>query len=376
MIDPGFTTPPMAAIFTASARVQMMLRVEGALARSQAADAVIPATSANEIAAVCALTHPHAEQLLLDGWEAGTPVLPLLDYVRSQLSPQGLPHVHYLATTQDIVDTAMMLHMQQAFSVLDSFAGNAAASLAGLSQYGDLPIMTRTFLQPAEPSTFNLRLAHWLSPLLDGIEAMREAQFPLQFGGAIGDRFGQRWSLTLANELFLHPRFIPWHTDRQPIVDLVEIIGRLVRWAAKVAGDLVFLAQSGEATMRAGGSTAMVHKRNPIDAIRALAAADAFYGVASIITASRPHELERAAGSWHAEWFAIPLIAQTASATLDAVGRALESLTIHSADVVVPPGRAEAASVLASATLDRSRDILGVFHPWTMEDNSEQVNIT
>jgi 3-carboxy-cis,cis-muconate cycloisomerase len=369
MIDPGFTTVEMSAVFTSAERVRSMLRVEAALARSQAIDGVIPAAAAEEIERVCATEYPDPEQLLVDGWEQGTPVLPLLDYLRGQVSAESAAHLHYLATTQDIVDMAMMLQLQRAFSHLDQLACSAGRSLQQQQAFGDPPIMTRTFLQAAEPSSYNLRLAHWLSPLTDALEVLRAQAFPLQFGGAIGDRFGQKWTLTMVNELFLHPRFVPWHTDRTPVIDLVQAMAQLVRWAAKVANDLVLLASSGDATMRAGGSTAMTHKRNPIDAIRALAAAQSFHALAFTITASGPHELERAAGAWHAEWFAIPLIAQTAAATVDAVGRALASLTITPANVEVRPSRAEAAAELARVVFERANPILSTQHPYTKEDN-------
>jgi 3-carboxy-cis,cis-muconate cycloisomerase len=371
MIDPGFTTTEMSAIFTSAKRVRSMLQVEAALARSQGIDGLIPAAAADEIEKVCQAEYPTPDQLLAEGWEQGTPVLPLLDYLRSKLSAESVSYLHYLATTQDIVDTAMMLQLQRAFSHLDQVACSAGRELQKQRSLGDTAIMTRTFLQPAISSSYNLRLAHWLSPLTDAVEVLREQRFPLQFGGAIGDRFGQKWTLTMANELFLHPRFAPWHTDRTPVIDLVQAMAQLVRWTAKVANDLVLLASSGDVTMRAGGSTAMAHKRNPIDAIRALAAAQSFHALAAAITTSQPHELERAAGAWHAECFALPLIAQTAAATVEAVGRALASLTITPSDVEVPPGRNAAADVLANAVFERANPILSRQHPFTKEDNEQ-----
>jgi 3-carboxy-cis,cis-muconate cycloisomerase len=369
MIDPGFTTPEMAEIFSPVARVRAMLRVEAALARSQGIDGVIPTAAGDEIERLCALEYPDPVKLLVDGWEQGTPVLPLLDYLRAKLSTESAAHLHYLATTQDIVDTAMMLQLKQSFSQLDELARSAGHALQTQRAFGDTPVMTRTFLQSAEVSTYNLRLAHWLSPLSDAIEVLRQQRFPLQFGGAIGDRVGQQWSLTMVNELFLDPRFVPWHTDRTPLIDLVQAMAQLVRWAAKVASDLVLLASTNDVTMRAGGSTAMAHKRNPIDAIRCLAATQSFQSLASTITSSGPHELERAAGAWHAEWFAVPLIAQTAAAALDAVGHALASLTITSANVEVAPNRAAAAAELARIVLERANPILSTQHSYTKEQN-------
>lgn len=361
MIDPGFTTPSMAALFSPGARVQTMLRVEAALAVSQAKAGIIPTEAADEIRIACERIHPDPEGLLTEGWIAGTPVLPLLDYLRESLSADGAQSLHLGATTQDIVDTATMCQLLAAAKVLDRQARECAASLRSrLSTFGSTPMMARSFLQLAEPSTFDLRGANWLAPLVDAIESLNRLRFPVQLGGAIGDRLGlvDDGGHGFADELDLDPCEVVWHTDRTPIITIAQSIEALVRWAAKVASDLVFLAQSGDATMRAGRSTAMPDKRNPIDAVRALAGAASFSGIAAVITAAAPHQLERGAGSWHAEWFALPLLAQTAAATLDAVDQALGSLVIHGADVAVPEERVRAAAVVATRAIARY-DVLG-----------------
>ena len=362
MIDPGFTTPMMAALFSPGARVQAMLGVEAALAVSQAKAGIIPSEAADEIRIVCERVHPTPEALLAEGWVVGTPVLPLLDYLRENLSTDSALCVHRGVTTQDIVDTATMFQLRSAALVLDEQARVCADSLrTHLATFGATPMMARSFLQLAEPTTFNLRGANWLAPLVDAIASLNRLSFPVQLGGAIGDRFGlvDDSGQGLADELELDPCAIVWHTDRTPIVTIVQSINQLVRWAAKVASDLVFLAQSGDATMRAGRSTVMPDKRNPIDAIRALATAASFSGLATIITSAQPHQLERGAGSWHAEWFALPLLAQTAAATLDAVGEALGSLVINAADVEVSAERAHAAASVAARVIARYDKCLG-----------------
>jgi 3-carboxy-cis,cis-muconate cycloisomerase len=362
MIDPGFTTPTMAALFSPEARIQAMLRVEAALAVSQAKAGIIPFESADEIRLVCERVHPNPDSLLAQGWIAGTPVLPLLDYLRLNLSTDSALCVHRGATTQDIVDTATMLQLLSAATVLDEQARVCADSLrTHLATFGAVPVMARSFLQLAEPTTFNLRGANWLAPLVDAIVSMNRLSFPVQLGGAIGDRFGlvDDGGRGFADQLKLDECDIVWHTDRTPIVAIVQSFEQLVRWAAKVASDLVFLAQSGDATMRSGGSSAMPNKRNPIDAIRVLASAATFSGLATIITGAAPHQLERGAGSWHAEWFALPLLAQNAAATLDALGHAISSLVINAADIEVPEERARAAALVAARVIARYDEHLG-----------------
>jgi 3-carboxy-cis,cis-muconate cycloisomerase len=350
MIDPGFTTPAMAEVFSADQRVYLFMYVEAALASAQAELGLIPQSAADEITVATVEHHPNPEGLLLDGWDAGTPILPLLDYLRNLLPEDARPWLHYCATTQDIVDTATLLQMQSTVAILHTQAlGIGLALVDAIRDFGDAAMMTRSLLQPAEPSLFCLRAAHWLAPFASAMNQLFHLQYPVQLGGPIGDQLDIDVALTVkfAEHLGFVPVHLAWHTNRAPLIAIVEQFHRLVRAAAKIASDLVFMAQSGEATMRSGGSTAMPHKRNPIDAIRCLAAAAAFDGAASIVTSAKPHELERSAGSWHAEWFAIPLIAQTASAALESLGRALANLTIVRADIDVPDNRREAARRVA-----------------------------
>ena len=145
----------------------------------------------------------------------------------------------------------------------------------------------------------------------------------------------------------------PWHTDRAPIIALVDIATDLARWAAKVGGDIAQLVQLGEITTRAGGSSAAAGKRNPIDAMRATAAAEVCLGVATVITHAKPHELERGLGSWHAEWFAVPLVFQTAGAAMEAIGAALASLDVEPSALVVADDRRAAADAYVTSVLEQ-----------------------
>lgn len=344
----------MAEIFTAERRVELFAAVESALALAQATQGVIPQDAADEIIFACIEPHPNPDGLLLHGWDAGTPILPFLDHVRAQLSDGAQPWLHYRVTTQDIIDNAMMLQLQSTVEVLHTQAVGAALALVDVIEVsGDMPMMARSFLQPAEPSLFCLRGAHWLAPLAVATNRLVAIKYVAQLGGPIGDQMNLDDAVAhdFAESFGFTVWPIDWHTNRTPLITIAQRLDDLVRAAAKVASDLVFLAQCGDATMRAGGSSAMPHKRNPIDAIRCLAATDAFRGVCSIVTAARPHELERAVGSWHAEWFAVPLIAQTASAVLESLGRALGSLVIHPADIDVPADRRSAAHAVAERAL-------------------------
>jgi 3-carboxy-cis,cis-muconate cycloisomerase len=147
---------------------------------------------------------------------------------------------------------------------------------------------------------------------------------------------------------------LPWHTDRSPVVGVVTYLTDIARWAEKVGIDIAQLVQLGEVTTRAGGSSAAAGKRNPIDAMRAAAAAQACCGIATVITHAKPHELERGLGSWHAEWFALPLVFQTAAASLESISAALASLEVEPSALVVADDRRAAADAFVAQVLAQS----------------------
>ena len=357
-IDPGFTTTAMDGVFSASSRVSAMLRVEAALAAAQAGSGIIPAAAADAIVAACAKGMDDADAILREGWIEGTPVLPLLAQLRARLPDEAASWVHFGATTQDIVDTAAMLQMRDGSAHLVAGAFRIVATLRSLiEQFGTIAVSARTFLQPAEPTTFGYRAARWLGPIAEMGYELTLTPWALQLSGPIGDASSHEVALRMVEELGLLS-FPTWQTDRRRLKQSIDAVSALAAWAAKIARDLVVLAQPeiGEAVMRSGGSSAMPHKRNPIDAMRAIAAAEANGGVASIVLRSSPHELERGVGGWHAEWFAIPLVFQTAGAALAATGDALAGLVVEAPlpAPIVTPERRRAAEVFVTETLDRA----------------------
>jgi 3-carboxy-cis,cis-muconate cycloisomerase len=160
--------------------------------------------------------------------------------------------------------------------------------------------------------------------LVEEIGAAR-ARLPVQLGGPVGDLSSFRGSgegvvQAFAARLALSVPLVPWHADRWPIVSSVALATRAAGACEKIAADLLLLSQReiAEVELPAGGSSSMPHKKNAIGAVHAVAAARACRGVASIVTAAPAHELERAAGGWHAEWFAVPLAFHAAGAALAA----------------------------------------------------------
>jgi 3-carboxy-cis,cis-muconate cycloisomerase len=338
--DPGFSTARTLAIWSAEARVKRMLEVEAALADAAASAGLLPAAAAVAIRVASDEPVPDPGALLADGWNVGSPVIPLVTLLRDRVSADVRSHVHFGATSQDIVDTATVLMLRASFVAMGDALGVLADALYALmTRHGDAWAMARTLLQPALPFKFALRVARWLDPILDRAEETLALcdTLPAQLGGPVGDlgpfgAAGEVVARRFAEILRLSAPALPWHTDRAVIVRSVNLATGVAGASAAIAADLALLAQPeiGEIQMGAGASSSMPHKRNPHHAVRSLAAAYACRGTATVVTAAHPHELERAAGSWQAEWFAVPLVMQTAAAALEAT---LDAVTTTVFDV-------------------------------------------
>ena len=351
---PGFSTERMDAIFALPARVAALAAVEAAVATAQGAAGVIPQDAADAIVAACG--EPVPVEILAEGWQVGTPVLGLLDTLRSRLPESASQHLHHGLTTQDVVDTAAMMLAREALDHLWDATRDATRSLRGIiDRYGEVATQARSFLQPADVTTVGFRTARWLDQLDQVRRRIGSISLPVQLGGLIGDRTGLTTEVVdaVAANLMLESR-LPWHTDRSPVIGVVTYLTDIARWAEKVGIDIAQLVQLGEITTRAGGSSAAAGKRNPIDAMRASAAAEACLGIATVITHAKPHELERGLGSWHAEWFALPLIFQTAAASLEAINAALASLEVEPSALVVADDRRAAADAFVAQVLAQS----------------------
>lgn len=351
--DPGFSTAEMAAVFTASEHVGDMLRVEAALAEAEARHGIIPVDAARAIVEACASAPIEPDRIIAEGWERGTPVLPLLDQLRTQLSGEHAGWLHFGATTQDIVDTASMLRYRSAIALLVQAIRPVEAGLRRLGhEHRRTPILGRTMLQPGAPTSFGLVATVWSNAMRRPqarLEAA-EAGLPLQLGGPVGDlRSLGPSAVEVVDELaaalgLAHP-LLPWHTDRYPVYDMASAIAAVLKGVAKIASDMVLLAEQGELHMRSTGSSSMPAKRNPFDAVHALAATRAGLAAASAVITGPPHELQRAAGAWHAEWWAVPMVCHTTAAAVEALARAVETLEV---DEVVMVANIRAAGLQPS----------------------------
>jgi 3-carboxy-cis,cis-muconate cycloisomerase len=260
--------------------------------------------------------------------ESGNPVVSLVQMLRLAVAERGAPEaaglVHLGATSQDIVDTSLMLLVRDALALIVADLEGAAEAAARIArEHRATVIAGRTLMQQAVPTTFGLKAAGWMTAL-DAARAPLAAYEPqAQLGGAAGTlaQYGDRAPDVVeayATRLSLAAPVVPWHTDRTPIGSLAGALGVACGAISKAALDVVLLAQNEVAEVSeavGGGSSAMPHKQNPIAAISARASARRAPGLVSTLLASMDHEHERAAGAWHTEWLALrDLLISTGSA--------------------------------------------------------------
>ena len=324
-----------------SAWVAALLAVEVALTAAAAELGLVPAEHAPAVEAAAAAVGADLDPAVLarEAVEGGNPVIPLVRRLRAVAGPAGAA-VHPGATSQDVMDSALVLLVRSAAGiVLDDLgaAGDAAATLA--ARHRDTPMIARTLGQQALPTTFGLVAAGWCA----GLDAARlrlaavVAGLPIQFGGAAGTLAasypdGPALADALADRLGLARQLAPWHTERSRIGEVAGALGVAAGACAKPATDVVLLAgtELAEVSEAApGDSSSMPHKRNPIAAVTARASARRAPGLVATLLAAADHEHQRAAGAWHAEW---PTLTDLLAVTGGAAARlcaCLDGLVVH-----------------------------------------------
>lgn len=341
--NPMFSTPEMAAIFSPDAHVGRMLEFEAALAQAEAAAGVIPAEAAQAIAAACQVERYDVPALYRAAVPAGTLAIPLVRALTEQVAPEGRDYVHWGATSQDVIDTAMVLQMRDGLSLLIARLLDVGDTCAALAEQHRRTLMPgRTLMQQALPITFGLKAARWLGMTtrqVARLDALRREVLVVQFGGAAGTLAslgadGTRVVELLAERLGLGVPDLPWHAERDRMAEIASALGVVAGAMAKIATDLVLLAQTevGEVSEGAapgkGGSSAMPQKRNPVDATFALAAARLAMGAVPVVLSGMAQEQERAVGGWQAEWEALPELFLSTASAVERVWQALSGLEV------------------------------------------------
>jgi 3-carboxy-cis,cis-muconate cycloisomerase len=312
-----FWRGPVAAETAERALLQAMLDVEVALARALADAGIATAPAAGEIADAADASTFDLAAIGDAAGEQGTPVPGMLSALRERLSDDAAAHLHQGATSQDVVDTAMMVVADRALVPLLrdlTAAGDACAQLAERHRGALAP--GRTLMQQALPLTFGLKAANWLAGITGAraeLIEVRERVLAVQFGGAVGtlaalgDR-GLEVGAGVAAGLGLQDPLLPWHTVRLRPARLSCALGAALGVMGKIARDIALLTQTEVAEVAEGaghghgGSSTMPHKHNPVGAVSVLACAQRAPGLVATILSSMVQEHERAAGAWQAEW--------------------------------------------------------------------------
>lgn len=346
LLAPMLSSAAMRAICDDRACLQNMLDFEAALARAEAAAGVIPAGAAGSITNACKAESFDLSGLAEAATKSGNLAIPLVKALTANVAEaeaQAARYVHWGATSQDVIDTATMIGLRAGINALLADIGRAIAGFAALArQHRDTPVVARTWLQHALPMPFGLKLAEYAAALHRSrgrLKRLRGETLALQFGGAagtlaaLGDK-GLMVAEKLASELDLPLPDAPWHTHRDRIAEVASVFAIIAGTCGKIARDVSLMMQTdvGEAFEPSGegrgGSSTMPHKRNPVAAASALAAATMAPGLAATIFAAQVQDHERSAGPWHAEWPTLPTLMLVTSGALAAIVDIAEGLEV------------------------------------------------
>jgi 3-carboxy-cis,cis-muconate cycloisomerase len=349
LLAPLFSSAAMRAVCDDVAYLQHMLDFEAALARAEAAVGVIPASAAAPIAKACKAEGFNIGELAEAATHSGNLAIPLVKALTADVAradADAARYVHWGATSQDAIDTATMLSLRAAIDALLPDLDRAIAGFAKLArQHRETAMVARTWLQHALPMPFGLKLAEYASALHRSrgrLKRLRAETLALQFGGAAGTlaALGDNGLLVaerLAAELNLPLPDAPWHTHRDRIAEAASVFAILCGSCGKIARDVSLMMQTdvAEAFEPAGegrgGSSTMPHKRNPVAAATALAAATMAPNLAATIFAAQVQDHERSAGPWHAEWPTLPTLQLVTSGALAAIVDIAEGLEVDAA---------------------------------------------
>lgn len=343
-----------AGAFSDEATLRHMLRFEAALAHAAAGAGLIPAEYAPPIVEACDPALYDPATLAEAARRTATLTVPVVKALTEEVrkrNAEAAAYVHWGATSQDVIDTALVLQMGEALLPLLKDLGRIVDRFARLAKkHRATPMLGRTLLQPATPLALGQKIAGWASDI-DRAKRRLAASFleahVLQFGGASGSlsALGNKAKpvmTELAKRLGLRLPPAPWFTQRVRIAAVAQDAALVVGALGKAARDISLMMQFevSEAAEPAGagrgGSSTMPHKRNPIGAALVLAAATRAPHLAATVVAAMPQEHERALGGWQAEWPAL-------TSLFDALGSAVEAMLEVSSGLTVDADNMQAS---------------------------------
>ena len=328
--------------------LQALLDVEVALAVAESEVGVIPNSCVADIRAAARADAFDAAALIAEAAGAGNVVIPLVRKLTEAVAarnPESARYVHRGATSQDIMDTAVVLRLRAVGELLAADLTTAMHTSATLARaHAETPMPGRTWLQHASPTTFGLKAAGWLDLLGRTRERLADSVdrvLVVQLGGAAGTlaslgKDGPAVTDSLARQLGLRVPAMPWHSHRDRIVDVAAALGIACGALGKIGRDLTLLAQSEvaeafEKPSSRGGSSSMPHKQNPVRAVTAITAAVRAPGLVATMVAAMPQEHERAAGGWQAEWETLADLVRITQESAGAIADTLPDLQLDPA---------------------------------------------
>jgi 3-carboxy-cis,cis-muconate cycloisomerase len=339
----------MRSIFSDRGRLQGMLDFEAALARAEASTGLIPNEVVAAIEAACRAELYEVDALATAIASAGNSAIPLVKALGARIAkqnPVAERYVHLGATSQDVMDSGLVLQLRLAVALLESDLARLAAALADQALHHAGTVMAgRTWLQQATPVTLGMKIAGWLGAVSRHRQRLLELKprlLCLQFGGASGSlaALGDQAlpvADALARELRLNLPEQPWHTQRDRLVEFASLLGMIAGSLGKLGRDLSLLMQTetGEVfepgAVGKGGSSTMPHKRNPVAAAAMIGAATRAPGLVSTMFAAMPQEHERSLGLWHAEWETLPELCCLVSGALQQALNVVPGLEVDAA---------------------------------------------
>nr|WP_295713040.1 adenylosuccinate lyase family protein [uncultured Halomonas sp.] len=323
------------------AMVNAMLAFELALAEVQEASGAVPVGVSQQMRHQLESATFSAADIAEGIASGGNAAIPFVKQGRGLLADELKRYWHQGATSQDVVDTALMLLLKPRLAALNELLLRCCSAATALMEaHADTPMVGRTLMQQALPITFGVKVAHWAIGLEQSRRRLIHIELPVQFGGAVGvhsgwDNVGLEWMDALAERLGLAAPILPWHTDRYPIHALGTALDAVAGAAEKIALDVSLLTQTevGEVAEPSapgmGESSSMPHKRNPVRSALIRGAARQVHGHTSVLINAVAQPLERGLGEWHAEWAPLMESVLLVEGALEQVAVLLEGLEVN-----------------------------------------------
>ncbi|MFO2463928.1 3-carboxy-cis,cis-muconate cycloisomerase [Pseudomonas sp. 15FMM2] len=377
LFDVYFTAGSMAEVFCDQGRLQGMLDFEAALARAEAQVGVIPQAAVIPIAQACLASLYDIDALGEAIATAGNSAIPLVKALGKQVASADADaerYVHLGATSQDVMDTGLVLQLRSAMELIETDLARLGEVLAAQAQrYVAIPMAGRTWLQHATPVTLGMKVAGWLGAVTRSRERLAQLKprlLVLQFGGASGTlaALGDQ-AMPVAEALATHLQLSlpdqPWHTQRDRLVEFAALLGLVAGSLGKLGRDISLLMQTEAAEVfepsapGKGGSSTMPHKRNPVGAAVLISTATRVPGLVATMFSAMPQEHERSLGLWHAEWETLPEICRLVSGALHQALLVSEGLEVdpqrmgNNLDLTQGLVLAEAVSIVLAQRLGR-----------------------